>query len=190
MALLYRAQLTPTKLQLIEGWVPGQPWFEEVSGSGFTNVGSFRFDDPDGEVGVETLLVRTVDGILFQVPVTYRGAPLEGAEEWLIGTTEHSVLGLRWVYDGLGDPVYLAAVTAAITGGGKQAEQWVDHDGELVLREPNAVVRGSGSAGVSPDSARVVVNRRPGDQVIDSGMGQLVGTWTGQLDPVVLVALS
>jgi len=34
------------------------------------------------------------------VPLTYRGAPLDGAEDALVGTTEHGVLGRRWVYDG------------------------------------------------------------------------------------------
>lgn len=56
---------------------------------------SFRYDDPEGEVGIETLIVRVADGELLHVPVTYRGAPLEGAEPWLMGTMEHSVLGSR-----------------------------------------------------------------------------------------------
>ena len=33
------------------------------------------------------------------VPLTYRGAPLAGGEADLVGTTEHSALGTRWVYD-------------------------------------------------------------------------------------------
>ena len=44
------------------------------------------------------------------MPVTYRDAPLPGADAWLIGTMDHSVLGKRWVYDGVGDPVYLLTV--------------------------------------------------------------------------------
>ena len=38
---------------------------------------------------------------------------LDSTDEYLIGTTEHSVLGKRWVYDGCADPV---AVSAILTG--------------------------------------------------------------------------
>ena len=41
--------------------------------------------------------------------MTYRGAPLAGAEEALIGTSEHGVLGTRWIYDAAHDPVAVAA---------------------------------------------------------------------------------
>lgn len=56
-------------------------------------VGTYRFDDPDGEVGIETHVLRTADGQVIQVPVTYRDAPLEGAASLLITTTQHSILG-------------------------------------------------------------------------------------------------
>lgn len=56
------------------------------------------------------------------MPLTYRGAPLPGAEPWLVGTMEHSVLGRRWVYDGCGDPVHVAALVATILAGGIQAK--------------------------------------------------------------------
>ncbi len=61
-------------------------------------------------MGVETLLVRVGEGPVLQVPLTYRGAPLPGGESALVGTMEHSVLGPRWVYDGTGDPVYVATL--------------------------------------------------------------------------------
>lgn len=149
MALLYRAELRPTKLELLASWAPLQPWFVGNAGAGLTSVASFRFDDPEGEVGIETLLVRAGDGPVMQVPLTYRGAPLSGGDEWLIGTMQHSVLGQRWVYDATGDPAYVAtAATAALTGG-VQAEQFVQSDGELVVRESTALVVGSGRDSVS-----------------------------------------
>ncbi|WP_432526090.1 maltokinase N-terminal cap-like domain-containing protein [Kineococcus mangrovi] len=40
-----------------------------------TELGSYRFDDPDGEVGTETHLLATADGQVLQVPLTCRGAP-------------------------------------------------------------------------------------------------------------------
>ena len=43
------------------------------------------------------------------------------AESFLIGTTMHSALGKRWVYDGCGDVVYLTALAATILHGGREA---------------------------------------------------------------------
>src|SRR3982751_5076145 len=106
MALVYRATLGPTKQELVEAWLPPQPW---AAGRAIAEkVGEYRFDDPDGEVGVETILWSLDDGSVIQTPLTYRAAPLFGAEAWLIGTSEHSVLGPRWVYDGCADPVWVA----------------------------------------------------------------------------------
>ncbi len=100
MAMLHQATLTPTKAELIAAWLPGQPWFAGDAGA-VRLVGAYRFDDPAGEVGIESHLVE-VGGRTFHVPLTYRGAPLDGAEAFLVGTMEHSVLGRRWVYDAWG----------------------------------------------------------------------------------------
>ena len=66
------------------------------------------------------MLVAVGDGPVYQVPMTYRGMPLDGADAFLIGTTDHSVLGRRWVYDACGDPVFAA-----------------DRDSEGVVRHPS-----------------------------------------------------
>jgi hypothetical protein len=153
MALLHRAELRPSKMEFLAGWAPSQPWFIGEVSSGLTNVASFRFDDPDGEVGVETLLVRAGDGPIMQVPLTYRNAPLTGGDAWLIGTLHHSVLGTRWVYDAVGDPVYLLTTATATITGGRQADLFVDVDGEMVPREPSAVVVGSGTGGAPVPTA-------------------------------------
>jgi hypothetical protein len=178
MALLYRAELRPSKIELVAGWAPTQPWFEGDADAALVSVASFRFDDPDGEVGIETLLVRAGDGPVMQVPLTYRGAPLEGGAARLIGTMRHSVLGQRWAYDGAGDPAYLTAVATAALTGGRQADQNVDTDGELVFREPTALVVGSGASGtpvpaqVSAD--RVSVRHEHGATVVEAGDARLV----------------
>ncbi|NQX28279.1 hypothetical protein HQQ81_13100 [Microbacteriaceae bacterium VKM Ac-2854] len=172
MALLHRATITPTKLELVEGWAPAQPW---CAGGGFSQRGAYRFDDPAGEVGIETLLLQASSGPLLQVPLSYRDAPLAGAEEWLIGTMQHSVLGERWVYDGVGDPVVVAAFVAAIEGGGIQAEQRIEIDGAMVLREPTATVQGSGSSGprsVGLDAVSASSDER--ETVVDAGEVRLV----------------
>ena len=102
MAIFHRATITPTKAEIIEQWMPSQPW--GVPGADAIDViGSYRFDDPDGRVGMETHLVRA-EGVLLQVPLTYRDEPLDGAADALITEMQHSVLGTRWVYDGLRDP--------------------------------------------------------------------------------------
>lgn len=149
MALLHRAELRPSKMEFLAGWAPAQPWYIGEVSSELTTVASFRFDDPEGEVGVETLLVRAGDGPIMQVPLTYRNAPLTGGDAWLIGTLHHSVLGTRWVYDAVGDPVYLLTTATATITGGRQADLFVDVDGELVPREPSAVVVGSGTGGAA-----------------------------------------
>jgi hypothetical protein len=146
MALLHRADLTPSKLELLTGWLPARPWFQGSPTAGVERVSAFRFDDPDGAVGIETMLVRAGDGPVLHVPLTYRGAPREGAEQWLIGTTEHSVLGRRWIYDGCGDPVYAAALARAIHTDGGQAEEVFEVDGQRETREPAMAVTGSGTA--------------------------------------------
>jgi hypothetical protein len=172
MALLHRAELRPSKIELVQGWAPAQPWFAGDAAD-LTSVGAFRFDDPDGEVGIETLLVRAGDGPVLQVPLTYRGAPLDGGERSLIGTMEHSVLGTRWVYDAVGDPAYLLAVATAVLTGGRQAELYVEIDGEMVRREPSALVVGSGAPGtpVPPLAAVGEISTRyqEGSTVVEAG---------------------
>lgn len=120
MAVIHRTTVTPTKLELLASWLPAQPWYR---GKGqqpeLANTGGFRLDDPDGEVGIEFMMVTDTSGdqpVTYQVPFSYRGAPIAGADAALIGTTEHGVLGKRWVYDGAHDPVLVAQLFALIVG--------------------------------------------------------------------------
>ena len=126
----FRATLEPSKQDLVEAWLPSRSWAPGVTS--VEKVAEYRFDDPAGEVGVETILWRTADGTVLQVPYTYRSAPLEGADSYLVGTSEHSVLGTRWVYDGCADPVWASAVATAILTGGTQAQMVIERDGETV----------------------------------------------------------
>lgn len=147
MALIHQATLVPTKLELLAGWLPSRPW--AGGATSVRSVGAYRFDDPAGRVGIESLLVQAdADAPVLHVPLTYREAPAVGAEEHLIGTVEHSVLGTRWVYDGCADPVWAAALATAVLTGGTQVEELVDAgDGRLVARPPTATVVGSGTPG-------------------------------------------
>lgn len=150
MALLHHATLAPTKLELLSAWLPGRPWFGGSDTATLTQVGMYRFDDPAGEVGIETLLFRTADDVILQIPVTYRAAPLPATQAALIGTAEHSVLGRRWVYDATADPVYAAALALAILTGGTQADIDFATDTGLQRWEPTTRIAGSGSAATAP----------------------------------------
>jgi hypothetical protein len=200
----HTATLEPSKRKLVRAWLPSRSW---APSSKVTKVAEYRFDDPQGEVGVETILWRTTDDTILQVPFTYRSAPLEGADSSLVGTTDHSVLGRRWVYDGCADPIWAATITAAILTGGAQAQMVIEHDGEVVDVPPRMQVRGTGSPGavvpaitsvdsvqddgaittVSAGSVTLVVPRVIGTPV--SGDAILAGS-IGDADLGALAALS
>jgi hypothetical protein len=156
MALLHRAELHPTKLELLAAWLPSRRWYRGTADAEVERVAACRFDDPAGEVGIETILVRTDGGPIHHVPLTYRDAPLDGGAAWLVGTCEHTVLGRRWVYDACGDPVYAAALASAIFAGTGQAEEFMEVDGRLERREAAMVVTGSGPHGVDVPVVRAV----------------------------------
>lgn len=84
-------------------WLAGQPWYRGDGTPELKSVGFFRFEDPAGEVGIETHVVQA-GGVTYQIPMTYRGAPLVGGA--LIVTAEHSELGPRWIYQAETDPVW------------------------------------------------------------------------------------
>ncbi|MDQ5975298.1 MAG: hypothetical protein QG661_2507 [Actinomycetota bacterium] len=119
MAIVHRAELTPTKLELLAAWLPTQAFFED--GGPIDRVATFRLDDPAGEVGVETFIVSSGHR-LFHVPMTYRSSPVDDGV--LIGEMEHSVLGHRFVYDGPSDPVYVAVTTEAIVTGAQDVDMF------------------------------------------------------------------
>lgn len=105
------ATLTPHFRDFLPDWVARQPWFRGDGRPSLRMIGAFRFEDPAGEVGIETHLL-TDGAVLYQLPMTYRGAALAGAG--LIATAEHSVLGTRWIYDGVTDPVWVAQLLQLI----------------------------------------------------------------------------
>jgi hypothetical protein len=208
MALLHNASLTPTKIELLRAWLPSRAWCPVRDGAMIDAVGAYRFDDPAGEVGIETHLLVAGDGRTLQVPLTYLAAPADGAEAALVGTLQHSVLGERWVYDACADPVYAATLATAILTGGSEAELNLASDGGLQRREPTARVTGSGSADVavppirsitsSADAAdgsctkisahgiELVVRRLLDGDLAAGGAQTLTGTWHGHEKPVVL----
>jgi hypothetical protein len=84
----------------------------------------------------------------YQVPMTYRAAPLDGAGDALIGKSEHGVLGLRYIYDGPRDPVLVAQLVALIQGDAKPQAQSVSNTSDLtVIARPatNGTLTATGS---------------------------------------------
>lgn len=197
MAQLYDAELSPGKLELVQTWLPSQEWSGLDAEVPLEVVTSYRFDDPEGEVGIEMHLVRAaddVDGPIYQVPVTYRGAPLEGAEDALITTMEHSVLGKRWVYDAVADPVFVEQARRTIAEAGTSVEEIIVDGDNPGPRTDIADARGTGwdAAIEAVEEADLKVTRLlEADQLAgaETAPGMLVATWDGQSEPVELMRL-
>jgi hypothetical protein len=166
MAVIHHTSLTPSKLDLLARWLPDQQWFDDPTGD-LDRAGGFRLDDPNGEVGIEFMVVRTGAGTAYAVPMAYRGAPLDGADEALIGTSLHGVLGMRWIYDGERDPVVRAQLAALLRG--EAAAQSQDRSGET---DPSVQVW------PAADEATVRLNRRLHDgDAPPAGVGYVSAQW-------------
>ena len=119
MAVIHDTTLVPSKLELLSAWLPSQPWYHGGVEPELSRAGGFRLDDPAGDVGIELMVVNDASGaapMSYLTPLTYRGAPRSEAGDHLIGTTEHGVLGHRWVYDGVHDPVFIDQIFAFLRG--------------------------------------------------------------------------
>ena len=131
MAIIHHTTMSPGKLELLTAWLPAQPWYRQTGHQPeLAKAGGFRLDDPQGEVGIEFMVVTDGSGYgatAYQVPLTYRAGALAGACGGLIGTSEHGVLGRRWIYDGVHDPVLLARLIALIQGEAEPQAQSVSN---------------------------------------------------------------
>lgn len=204
MARFHVSTNTPTKLELMAEWLPKQPW-APATGGAVEPIGTFHFDDPEGEVGMQTHLVK-VDRALLHVPLTYRATPLEGGDAAFVGEMHHRVLGPRFVYDGLGDHRYLIMLAAAtLTGFGQslgmaiQDGQWAAWPSDVRVEggrrgAERVVVDGFSSGDITTveptfrnDQFDLTLHRRP-----VSGARPPIGltaTWTGSSEPVVLAEI-
>ena len=212
MSVIHATTMHPSKLELLAEWLPLQPWFSgDVSQ--LTSLGAYRFDDPAGEVGLEGYLLTAGDDRVYHVPLSYRGELLEGGEPFLVGTSEHGVLGTRWISDATGDPVFRAVLATAIAQGLGEAELTLQSaEGDVTTLERSVHVRGSGTPespvpelwevtredlGASVELAsqlatlevRRVLNPAASDVAPPSTVQVLRATWPGQLEPTVLASL-
>ncbi|WP_175409880.1 1,4-alpha-glucan branching protein [Streptomyces sp. TRM64462] len=175
MSIIHKTTMSPTKTELLAGWLPRQPWYAGVAGREpeLDRAGGFRLDDPEGEVGIEFLVVTDTSGgepCSYHVPLTYRGAPLEGADDALIGTTEHGVLGTRWVYDGTQDPVLVAQVLALVQG---EAEPQAQSESDTP--DPTVTARLDGK--LDADRVALETVRVPGASD-DGALGSVTARWS------------
>ncbi|WGL50701.1 hypothetical protein P5P86_12080 [Nocardioides sp. BP30] len=167
MAVIHRATIAPTKAEVLERRL----------GSPVTVLGAYRFDDPEGQVGVEGFLLDAGGTVLHAV-LTYRNAPLAGADAHLICTMEHSVLGTRWVYDGLGDPVALGCYDRALRGDQAQATEEVWDGAERIqTREPTVRVTLVLPDGHDQEAGVPVIATDPRES--DGSRAHLLARWSG-----------
>ncbi|WNI23291.1 maltokinase N-terminal cap-like domain-containing protein [Streptomyces sp. ITFR-16] len=198
MAVIHRTTLQPTKLELLTSWLPARPWYGGAGEPELVKSGGFRLDDPQGEVGIEFMVVTDTSGprpAAYLVPLTYRAAPLDGAEHALVGTMEHGVLGPRWAYDGVHDPVLVAQLLALIEGRAQaQAQSVSDTPDRDIARSyagtgplpgtATATDDPEGTALATPDGGLLRLSRalRPaehGAPALPKGAaGHVSGVWT------------
>src|SRR5215469_3182945 len=190
MAIIHStATLSPTKLELLASWLPAQPWY---LGQGrepeLARAGGFRLDDPGGEVGIEFMVVTDGSGaqvVTYLVPMTYRASALGNADGALIGTAEHGVLGRRWIYDGVHDPVLVAQLVALIQGDAEPQAQSVSGTPDpTVISEPvtsgSLTAIGSAVAASEPSGTVLQVETAGADGV---RVGQLIVRVSRVLQP-------
>ncbi|MFJ3725863.1 1,4-alpha-glucan branching protein [Streptomyces sp. NPDC090045] len=159
MAVIHRTTMSPGKLELLAAWMPSKPWYRGGDAPVLAKAGGFRLDDPAGDVGIEFMVVTDTSGdspVTYQVPMTYRGAPLASAADGLIGTSEHGVLGRRWIYDGAHDFVLveqLLALLAGRTTAQDQNESGIPDPAVEVRTEGAGVPQGLTGPGAVTDTA-------------------------------------
>ena len=89
MGIVHQATLTPSKQGIVAGLLPSRGWARDRTIA--EKVAEYRLDDPEGEVGVETILWRLDDDTVVQVPLDLsRGAADRGR-----GAPDHDDAALR-----------------------------------------------------------------------------------------------
>ena len=177
MAVIHKTTMLPGKLDLLTEWLPKQDWYAGGTvAPSLAKAGGFRLDDPAGEVGIELMVVRDDAArqvAAYHIPMTYRDGPVPGADAALIGTSEHGVLGRRWIYDGTADPVLLAALTELIQGRAEAQAQNQSNTPDATVQVVPAPIAPGQPFGIS--FARLVA---PKDAEPPSGTAQVTALWT------------
>ncbi|MCX3060253.1 maltokinase N-terminal cap-like domain-containing protein [Streptomyces beihaiensis] len=178
MSIIHRTTLKPSKLELLTQWLPKQPWYRGTGRPELTKAGGFRLDDPAGQVGMEFMAVTDTSGpepVTYHVPMSYRGAPLPDAPDGaLVGTTEHGVLGARWIYDGAHDPLLRTQLAALLRGEVPVHAQGVDGALDPTVHARLAEVAAADGAPV-PEIVRVL----EAGSTAPGAAGEVTAEWEG-----------
>jgi hypothetical protein len=191
MAIIHNTTLKPTKLELLTAWLPTRPWYTGSGAPELTKAGGFRLDDPEGEVGIEFMVALDTSGsepVAYHVPLTYRAAPLPGADHALVGTMEHGVLGPRWAYDGLHDTVLRTELLALLEGRAQAMAQSIsdtpDHEvahsytgPALSLGHASVTEDQQGTDLTLPDGTVLHVHRTLSPTAPEGASGQVSAPW-------------
>jgi hypothetical protein len=208
MAVVHNTTMNPTKRALVAAWLPGQPWYADTGQApDLVRVGGFRLDDPEGEVGIEFVAVTDQSGdgaTTYHVPMTYRASAIDELASALIGTSEHGVLGLRWIYDGAADPVLVAQLVALMQGDIQAQAQSVSNTPDPTVESTPVSRAGLSVSGLSVSGLPVsslpvsglpeLAGNVSGTEVVlpavaaDDGLGDLVVRITRRLSPVASTA--
>lgn len=204
MAIFHMATNTPPKSEIIAAWLYEQPW-GPATGAPIDLVASFHLDDPDGQVGMQVFIVN-VAGVLHQVPLTYRAAAVPELEPAFIATMEHSMLGTRYLYDGLADERFVLVLAGVAACGYGQALGFANYDGRWHAVPDQVLIQGTGAIGgrvaidgferSHGDGDTVVMANERLELTFFRSLGErplpaigLTGTWAGQPTPLSLLEL-
>ena len=171
MGIVYNTTMSPTKTELVTSWLVKQEFYTGQGSPKLYAIGGFRLEDPQCEVGIELSIFADhadTSDVIYHVPMTYRDAPLEGAEKSLIGTSEHAILGLRYVYDAAADPVFIAQAKALLAG-----NTVAQHRVESFTEDPRIKLSGE-----TKGKDAVIIRRLSAAETSEAGV---IGIWENAL---------
>lgn len=108
----------------LETWMTRQRWYAGKSRAPKLEViGGFGLAGPDGSAVIRVYLVldHAEHPLLYQVPLTERSTPLDGAENALVASFDVET-GRRFIYDGPHDPAFAEALLRLILDDGEAHE--------------------------------------------------------------------
>lgn len=171
MGIVYNTSMSPSKNELVSAWLPKQEFYTGKGTPKLQHIGGFRLEDPEGQVGVELRIYADhsdTSDVVYHLPLTYRDAPLPGGEKYLIGTSEHAILGKRYIYDAAGDPVFTAQARQLLAG-----NTTAQHHSQSFTDDPRIKVNGN------PAGKDAVIIRKPVSG--PSGVDGVIGCWENAL---------